>query len=155
MKRLIQTKSTDNWGIQKGFYFQLIYVDERKSSQVNSLSLSISSPAPHISLFALLPYTLSFCSLPLPPPPPLPVVCWAAHRGQRRDKLTNRKVVQHKVRGHRSADSLSNGKSRATGQWFHTLEILTPLSFYRKLNWDSFKSELGGTFGILQCYWFI
>lgn len=57
----------------------------------------------------------------------------AARRGQEKDKLANRELVQHKVRGHRSADSMSNGKSRPTGQWLHTFRKKLA-SFYRKLS---------------------
>lgn len=99
-----------------------------KVTCVNSLSLSPSPPPPLIPLFSLLLSTLSS---------PLLLSWWSAELPTEvngGDKLTNQKLVQHKVTGHRSADSMSDGKSRPTGQWLHTLEIYTPLSFYRKLN---------------------
>lgn len=124
----------NTWIHSEGFELQLIYVDERKSLMCQqSVTVHLFSVPSDPS--ALLFLTLSFCfCLPLPPPLLLLVVCWLPTEVNRKDKLTNQKLVQHKVRGHRSADSMSDGKSRPTGQWLHSLEIYTHLSFYRKLN---------------------
>lgn len=128
-----------------GFKFSLFTL--MKVACVDCLSLSLSSPPPHPSLCPTPFSPLSLWSPPLPPPPPPPlflVVCQVAHGGQQKDKLTNWKLVQQKVRGRRSADSMSYGKSRATGQWLHSSEIYTPLSFYRSARIFFFNLEPWG-----------